>query len=413
MKKLLGIVVLGLLLSGNAYAGVNEPGISFLSTVCKAGFNTEHYKIKKLVKKNQTGVLYGSCNGRTWSWAANKGKNLKKLHKKTFKQCTKYAKEHTGKECFLYAVNEEVVWKYDKEKEAAKNAETSVLVAAKKAEASVLIEKQKELDKKQGRFFEDQPDVNDDFQFHLIYFLDNKTKDKERDISGYIEKVMKKADDAFFKMTKNKQRFKFDYREDGKLDVTFVRMDRKARSGGWNVNYPDYYLTKNGFNNPKKMYLSFTDSASGDGGQMGPHHGYIFIGKAGSQYPQIIIHEMLHGLGFAMPCTKGVKDGAHMGSGILARGGGLQLPKALYGHDDSTCPDLKDSVYLTPTSDNPFDPLPIACALGQMKRGSPPGNFKIPARYIHKKLLKGRKNEWCTYNLHTYAKDDWFKKWKK
>jgi len=31
----------------------------------------------------------------------------------------------------------------------------------------------------------------------------------------------------------------------------------------------------------------------------------------------------------------------------------------------------------------------------------------------HKKLLKGRKNEWCTYNLHTYAEDDWFKKWKK
>ena len=29
---------------------------------------------------------------------------------------------------------------------------------------------------------------------------------------------------------------------------------------------------------------------------------------------------MLHGLGFAMPCTKGVQDGAHMGSGILARG---------------------------------------------------------------------------------------------
>ncbi len=51
MKKLLGILVLGLLLSGNAYAGVNEPGISFLSTVCKAGFDTEHYKIKKISKK--------------------------------------------------------------------------------------------------------------------------------------------------------------------------------------------------------------------------------------------------------------------------------------------------------------------------------------------------------------------------
>ena len=145
-------------------------------------------------------------------------------------------------------------------------------------------------DEKPGRFFEDQPDVNDDYQFHLIYFLAKNTKDKERDISGYIEKHMKKADDAFFKMTGNKQRFKFDYRKDGKLDITFVRMDRKARKGGWNVNYPDYYLTKNGFDNPKKVYLSFTDAVSGDGGQMGVHHGYIFIGRAGSQYPQIIIH---------------------------------------------------------------------------------------------------------------------------
>jgi len=54
MKKLLGILVLGFLFSGNANAGINEPGISFLSTECKAGFDTEHYKIKKLVKKNQT-----------------------------------------------------------------------------------------------------------------------------------------------------------------------------------------------------------------------------------------------------------------------------------------------------------------------------------------------------------------------
>ena len=31
MKKLLGIVVLGLLLSGNAYAGVNEPGVTSIA----------------------------------------------------------------------------------------------------------------------------------------------------------------------------------------------------------------------------------------------------------------------------------------------------------------------------------------------------------------------------------------------
>ena len=406
MKKLLGIVALGLLLSGNAHAGVNEPGSGPIVSITEVK-NYYYENLAQVKKKNKHLIQYLSINndGKWASWSLHVKKIDEKSHEKAYKKCVKNsAKYNIQEDCFIFAIDDKIVWNVDglakpKEPESAES----------KAEK----EKQAQLDKRPGRFFEDQPDVSDDFQFHLIYFLDNKTKDKERDISGYIEKEMKKADDAFFKMTKNKQRFKFDYREDGKLDVTFVRMDRKARSGGWNVNYPDYYLTKNGFNNPKKMYLSFTDSASGDGGQMGPHHGYIFIGKAGSQYPQIIIHEMLHGLGFAMPCTKGVKDGAHMGSGILARGGGLQLPKALYGHDDSTCPDLKDSVYLTPTSDNPFDPLPIACALGQMKRGSPPGNFEIPARYTHKKLLKGRKNEWCTYNLHTYAEDDWFKKWKR
>ena len=268
-------------------------------------------------------------------------------------------------------------------------------------------------DEKPGRFFEDQPDVTDDYQIHFIYFLAKKTKDKERDINGWVEKEVTKIDDLFFKMTGNKQRLKFDYRKDGKLDISFARMDRKARKGGWNVNYPDYYLQKQGFNNPKKLYFSFTDASSGDGGQMGPHHGYLFIKNAGSQKTKIGVHELLHGLGFAMPCTKGVKNGAHLSTGILSQDLSKKFGKAVYDHKDLTCPDLKDSVYLTPTSEDPFDPLQIACALGQKKRGTPLGNYKIPARYTHKKLLKGRKNEWCTYNLHTYAKEEWFDNWKK
>jgi hypothetical protein len=38
MKKLLGIVVLGLLFSGNAYAGVNEPGVTSIAG-CDRGLN--------------------------------------------------------------------------------------------------------------------------------------------------------------------------------------------------------------------------------------------------------------------------------------------------------------------------------------------------------------------------------------
>jgi len=208
-------------------------------------------------------------------------------------------------------------------------------------------------DEKPGRFFKDQPDVNDDYQIHFIYFLAKNTKDKERDINGWIEKQVKKTDDLFFELTGNKQRFKLDRRKDGKLDISFARMDRKARRGGWNVNYPDYYLQKIGFNNPKKLYLSFTDASSGDGGQMGPHHGYIFIGKASGQIDKISVHELLHGLGFAMPCSKGQQRGAHLGSGILGPDLQKKLGKAIYNHGDPTCPDLKDSVYLTPTSDNP------------------------------------------------------------
>ena len=200
-------------------------------------------------------------------------------------------------------------------------------------------------DDKPGRFFEDQPDVNDDFQIHFIYLLAKKTKDKERDINGWIEKEVKKIDDLFFKMTGDKQRLKFDYRKDGKLDISFARLDRKARKGGWNVNYPDYYLQKQGFNNPKKLYFSFTDASSGDGGQMGPHHGYLFIKRASGEITKIAIHELLHGNGFAMPCTKGVKDGAHLSSGILSHDLSTKFGKAVYNHKDLTCPDLKDSVY--------------------------------------------------------------------
>jgi len=48
MKKLLGIMVLGLLLSGNAYAGVNEPGVTSI-----AGCDIDLKSInKKFIKKH-------------------------------------------------------------------------------------------------------------------------------------------------------------------------------------------------------------------------------------------------------------------------------------------------------------------------------------------------------------------------
>ena len=55
MKKLLGIIALGLLFSGNAYAGVNEPGVTSIAG-CDKGLKFQHEKLikkhlKELIKK--------------------------------------------------------------------------------------------------------------------------------------------------------------------------------------------------------------------------------------------------------------------------------------------------------------------------------------------------------------------------
>ena len=55
MKKLLGIVVLAFLFSGNANAGVNEPGTGFLGK-CKGALKWEHKKLN--VKKFINNLFY-------------------------------------------------------------------------------------------------------------------------------------------------------------------------------------------------------------------------------------------------------------------------------------------------------------------------------------------------------------------
>ena len=41
-------------------------------------------------------------------------------------------------------------------------------------------------DEKPGRFFEDQPDVTDDYQIHFNYLLAKDSEDREYDINGKI-----------------------------------------------------------------------------------------------------------------------------------------------------------------------------------------------------------------------------------
>ena len=89
-------------------------------------------------------------------------------------------------------------------------------------------------DQKPGRYFEDQPDITDEHQIHFIYLLPSDAEDRELDINGKMQDILEKANDAMFEATKaNKgsggegKKFRYDYREDGKLDITFIRTSKK------------------------------------------------------------------------------------------------------------------------------------------------------------------------------------------
>ena len=102
MKKLLGILVLGLLWCGTANAGLNEPGSkkNFKCTEAgQTGYKEAIAYLKKKPKKNA--VVYAACSGSLFTYAWQAGSNLEKLHKKAYKRCTKRA-EGYDMECFLF-----------------------------------------------------------------------------------------------------------------------------------------------------------------------------------------------------------------------------------------------------------------------------------------------------------------------
>ncbi|SVD08516.1 uncharacterized protein METZ01_LOCUS361370, partial [marine metagenome] len=56
-------------------------------------------------------------------------------------------------------------------------------------------------DKKNGRVFEDQPDVNDDFQIHLMYLLAKDSDDRGWDVNGKISEIITKMNNQMLKAT--------------------------------------------------------------------------------------------------------------------------------------------------------------------------------------------------------------------
>ena len=279
MKKLLGIVVLGLLLSSNANAGVNEPGSGPIASILEVKKVYEEH-LEKAKKRKEHLVFYVSTisdYGRGWAaWPVIVRNISEESHKKSYKKCMEYAAEYTKEDCFIFAINDKIVWNLDGP-------------VKRKAEVKAENEKQMQIDKKPGRFFEDQPDVNDDYQIHFNYLLALDSKDREWDINGKMEEILLEMNEKMLKGTAGHKysgglgkKYKFDFRKDGKLDITFVRVDRRIKELPYHPNgyFAPFLFNKMKMNNPKKIYYNFADiNHPTDGGEAGVPMGSTFFKK--------------------------------------------------------------------------------------------------------------------------------------
>ena len=399
MKKFI-LILFSLFLTNNIFAEIKVPGSGEIHY-----WNDfeEWYKkqLKKSQKKKQKLIFYGSTSGGGWATGSKIVKDINdEVHEQAYKQCMKRAKKYTQNDCFLFAINDKIVWTNIDGPIASVNIDGPIASVKFNLEID-------ENDKKPGRFFKDQPDITDEPQVHFIYILNKDSKDNEWDISGKMEKELLAVNEKLLKMTKGKQKFRYDMREDGKLDISFVRFNKQYK-GNYGMNYPDAYLTQKGFNDPNKLYFAWADVKHRDGGQGSVHHGYIFLQskyiRNADKRMMMTLHEMLHVNGFAWPCTKGNSNGHTSSSTVIGGPVGDDSYRlgVLYDHGDDTCPDFKDSAFLDPTSKNPFNPVELKCAMAaEVGQGKAPNeNYDWRKRYSHKKLQKIKaKKTWCTYNV--------------
>ena len=106
---------------------------------------------------------------------------------------------------------------------------------------------------------------------HAIYVLAADSKDKQYDVKGIIEKIVLKGNRHMKSKTKEKQ-FRLDLTKEGKLDVSFLRVDKtkKQMHTGDAATYLMGMAVKNGFYHPKKLYTIFyQDKYRDEGGQVG------------------------------------------------------------------------------------------------------------------------------------------------
>ena len=397
MKKI--IIFLLFIFTTNLNADVKEAGsdplpTEMLENIKNSLNNTlQKYKGKEVLfyisfdkEKLQKGEIH-------WNSGYSSFKKINdKSHEKTYKACLKYGKKKKiNDDCYLFAINDKIVW--DLSKPYKEKKEKIISYSNQKNELQFLNRE----DDKINRSLVDREDSTIDHQVHFIYAILKNGKDKEWDINGYIEKLALKVNENFLKWSsQNKksnsigQKFKYDFLKNGKLDVSFARLNLTRKQ----IDEPDHpngliykELFKQGFNNPKKVYaiISGFNSKHGnsDGGEGGPLFTILYgpaIKSYGSKGMEIVIlHELFHTQGAAYDCGKRTYRGAHVkGSDVLGSGDvSTKIDSkndTYYKHGIEGCPDLADSIFLTPTSKNPWDPYEVFCK-------------KNVGKFTHKKLF--------------------------
>jgi len=204
-----------------------------------------------------------------------------------------------------------------------------------------------------------------------------------------MEKILLELNEVMLKATAENKRgdgiarkYKFDYRADGKLDITFIRMDMKQKDLHKYANNDIIPFLNNikGQKNIKKIYYNFADFGNVDGGEAGVGYGTTYLkNRSNGSFERrllVTLHELLHTQGMGYDCVPGIKSGnGHYESRpgyMLERGKKIG---SVYAHTTEGCPQMMDSVYLTPTRNDPYDPYEHGCLLNLGK-------------YNHPKLLK-------------------------
>ena len=120
MKKIiLFLILLFFSFSNYSQAEIKEPG-KINSLKCTIGALEAYFELQENLKKKpkHKGVVYLACDTSTgeYSWTWQSSKTIEKAHTKAFKNCSKNSKKKGNGECYLFSLNEKIVWELSEDK---------------------------------------------------------------------------------------------------------------------------------------------------------------------------------------------------------------------------------------------------------------------------------------------------------